>query len=80
VGHGICLWWLSRQGCLVVLISSMSIKDCTIVDLCVVETLQYQSHTSVSLTSRLFHYVKGQSRTGSGEISGVACTHPTGIG
>jgi hypothetical protein len=26
-GHGICLWWLSQQGCLVVLVPSVSIKD-----------------------------------------------------
>jgi hypothetical protein len=26
-GHGICLWWLSRRGCLVVLVPSVSIED-----------------------------------------------------
>ena len=40
------------------------------------DTLQYWPHTPVSLIPRLFHYGKGQPRTGSGEMARVACTHP----
>lgn len=44
-GHGNCLWWLSRPGCLVVLVPSMSIKDRTDVGLYVVETLQLVTYS-----------------------------------
>jgi hypothetical protein len=38
----------------------------------VVETLQYWPHNAVSLIPRLFHYEKGQPRTGIGEMARVA--------
>jgi hypothetical protein len=38
----------------------------------VVETLQYWPHNAVSLIPQLFHYEKGQPRTGSGEMVRVA--------
>jgi hypothetical protein len=54
----------------------VSIKDGTVVGHRVVKTLQYWPHTPISLIPQLFHYEKGQLRTGSGEMARVACTHP----
>jgi hypothetical protein len=54
----------------------VSIEDRTVVGHRVVETLQYWPYTLISLIPRLFHYKKGQLRTGSGEMTRVACTHP----
>jgi hypothetical protein len=78
--------WLSRWssfdsqndclGCNGVWVITVLIEDRSL-GLCVVETMQYWSHTPVSLILRLFHYEKGQPRTGSGEMERVSCTHPT---
>jgi hypothetical protein len=52
-GHGNCLWWLSRPGCLVMLVPSVSIKDRTDVGLCVVETLQLAIYSGKPDTSAI---------------------------
>jgi hypothetical protein len=52
-GHGNCFWWLSRPGCLVVLVLSVSIKDRTDVGLCVVETLQLATYSGKPDTSAI---------------------------
>ena len=45
----------------------------------VVETLQYWPHTLVRLIPRVFHYLKDQPCTESGEMARVVCTHPVNL-
>jgi hypothetical protein len=73
-GYGNCLWWLSRSGCLVVLVPFVSIKDRTDVGMCVVETLQLATYSGKPDTSSILLWER-QPRTRSGEMTRVACTH-----
>jgi hypothetical protein len=75
-GTWICFWWLSRQGCLVVLVPSMSIEDhplwtCVSRDFVVVTTYPSKPNTlAIPLREKTTMHWEW-------EMMGVACTHPT---